>query len=300
MLRFAIAALMATATAAFAAQSCGGHGGPETLLVSTDWLAAHLRDPKLVVLAVGERADYDRAHIPGAAFLRYQDLSSRISPLTLELPPMNELADTFGALGAGNDSRIVVYVGGGGRIIQATRVFLTLDAMGLGAQTSLLDGGMAAWQSEGRPVSAEVAAVKRGTIAPCPQSDVIADSAYVAANLRRGGVAIVDARAPEYYTGQSSSTGKRAGHIPGAANLPFSTFVDAQGKLLSAARLREMFQSAGIRPGDRVVSYCHIGLQATMVYFTARYLGYDARLYDGSWEDWSAHTDLPAETAAHK
>jgi thiosulfate/3-mercaptopyruvate sulfurtransferase len=300
MLRFVIAALIATATAAFAAQSCGGHGGPETLLVSTDWLAAHLRDPKLVVVAVGERADFDRAHIPGAAFLRYQDLSSRISPLTLELPPMNELADTFSALGAGNDSRIVVYVGGGGRVIQATRVFLTLDAMGLGAQTSLLDGGMAAWQSEGRAVSAEAPAVKRGTIAPCPQSDVIADSAYVAANLRHGGVAIVDARAPEYYTGQSASTGKRAGHIPGAANLPFSTFVDAQGKLLSAARLREMFQGAGIHPGDRVVSYCHIGLQATMVYFTARYLGYDARLYDGSWEDWSAHTELPAEIAAHK
>jgi thiosulfate/3-mercaptopyruvate sulfurtransferase len=60
-----------------------------------------------------------------------------------------------------------------------------------------------------------------------------------------------------------------------------------------------MFRGAGIQPGDRVVSYCHIGLQATMAYFTARYLGYDARLYDGSWEDWSAHTELPAETAAH-
>ncbi len=300
MLRLAIAALAGTATAAFAAQSCGGHGGPETLLVSTDWLAAHLRDPKLVVVAVGDRADYDRAHIPGAAFLRNQDLSSRLSSLTLELPPMNELADTFGALGVSNDSRIVVYVGGGGRVIQATRVFLTLDAMGLGAQTSLLDGGMASWQSEGRTISTETPAVKRGTIAPCPQSDVIVDSAYVASNLRHRGVDIVDARAPEFYTGQSTSTGRRPGHIPGAANLPFSTFVDAQGKLLPTATLREMFRGAGIQPGDRVVSYCHIGLQATMVYFTARYLGYDARLYDGSWEDWSAHTELPAETAVQK
>jgi thiosulfate/3-mercaptopyruvate sulfurtransferase len=298
MFRFVLAAFIGTATAAIAAPSCGGHGGPATLLVSTGWLAAHLRDPKLVVVAVGDRAEYDRAHIPGAAFLRYQDLSSRVSALTLELPPMNELAETFGALGVSSDSRIVVYVGGGGRTIQATRALLTLDAMGLGAQSSLLDGGMAVWQSEGRPVSAEAPTVRRGAISPCPQTDVIVDSAYVASHLSRGdGVAIVDARAPEFYTGQSTSPGKRAGHIPGAANLPFSTFVDPQGKLLPAATLREMFQHAGIRPGDRVVSYCHIGLQATMVYFTARYLGYEARLYDGSWEDWSAHTELPAETA---
>jgi thiosulfate/3-mercaptopyruvate sulfurtransferase len=298
ILRFAIAALLGTA-AAFAAQSCGGHGGPETLLVSTDWLAAHLHDPKLVVLEVGDRVAYDRTHIPGAGFLRYQDLSSRLSPLTLELPPMNELADTFGALGVSNDSRVVIYVGDGGRVIQATRVLLTLDAMGLGAQSSLLDGGLAAWQSQRRAVSTEAPAVKRGTITPCPQTDIIVDSAYVSSNLRHRGVDIVDARAPEFYSGQSTSTGKRAGHIPGAANLPFSTMVDAQGKLLPPAALREMFQHAGIQPGDRVVSYCHIGLQATMVYFTARYLGYDARLYDGSWEDWSAHTELPAETAAH-
>jgi thiosulfate/3-mercaptopyruvate sulfurtransferase len=66
--------------------------------------------------------------------------------------------------------------------------------------------------------------------------------------------------------------------------------------LYSPALLRDMFARTGIKPGDRVVSYCHIGMQATMVYFAARYLGYDARLYDGSWEDWSAHQELPAAT----
>ena len=300
MLRTVLAVLAGTAVTACAAQSCGGHGGPETLVVSTDWLAAHLRDPKLAILAVGDRPAYDRAHIPGAAFLRSQDLSSRLSPLTLELPPIAELVDTFSALGVGSDSRIVVYAGGGGRLIQATRVYLTLDSMGLGAQTSILDGGFDAWQSEGRPTSAESPAVKRGSLTPCAQSDVIVDSAYVSSNLRHRGVDIVDARASEFYTGQSTANGKRTGHIPGAANLPFTTFVDDHGKLLPAATLRQMFHGAGIQPGDRVVSYCHIGLQATMVYFTARYLGYDARLYDGSWEDWSAHSELPAETAARK
>jgi thiosulfate/3-mercaptopyruvate sulfurtransferase len=270
------------------------------MVVSTDWLAAHLREPKLVVLAVGDKAAYDHVHIPGAVFLTYQNLSSRLSPLTLELPPMNELAETFGALGVGNDSRIVVYTGTGARPIQATRTYLTLDAMGLGAQTSILDGGLDAWQAARQAVSSETPAIKHAALSPCAQSDVIVDSAYVSSNLRHRGVDIVDARAPEFYSGQNTAPGKRTGHIPGAVNLPFSTFFDAQGKLLPVAALRQMFQTAGIQTGDRVVSYCHIGLQATMVYFTARYLGFDARLYDGSWEDWSAHTEFAAETGAHK
>jgi thiosulfate/3-mercaptopyruvate sulfurtransferase len=297
MLRL-IVIVLASATALCAAQACGARGSGAGLLVSTDWLAAHRRDPKLILLALGDRAEYDRAHIPGAAFLRYQDLSARQIALTLELPPVNEAAETFAALGVSNDSRIVVYVGGGGRVIQASRALLTLDAIGLGTQSSLLDGGLAAWQNEGRPVTSEASAIRRGAITPCPQSDVVVDGAYVAANLHHAGVKIIDARAPEFYTGQNVSNGKRPGHIPGAANLPFTTFVDGQGKLLPAATLRKMFQQAGVQPGDRVVSYCHIGLQATMVYFAARYLGYDARLYDGSWEDWSAHAELPAETAA--
>lgn len=299
MIRFAFAALLGAA-AAIAGPACGGHGDAKTLLVSTEWLAAHANNSKVALIAVGDPADYARSHIPGAAYLRSQDLSSKLSPLTLELPPMIELTETFRALGVGNDSHIVIYAGRNARFIQATRVYLTLDAMGLGAQTSILDGGMAAWESEKRPLSTETPTPKRSALSPCEQSDVITDSTYLAANLRHKGVDIVDARAPEFYSGESTGNGKRAGHIPGAINLPFTTMVDPQGKLYPAETLREMFHRAGIQAGDRVVSYCHIGLQATMVYFTARYLGYDARLYDGSWEDWSAHKDLPAETAARQ
>jgi thiosulfate/3-mercaptopyruvate sulfurtransferase len=123
---------------------------------------------------------------------------------------------------------------------------------------------------------------------------VIADLDYVRANLNHPGVDIIDARNPEYYTGASTATGKRAGHIPGATNLTFSTLLDGNGRFKSPEVLASMLRDAGVKQGDRVVSYCHIGQQATVIYFVARYLGYDARLYDGSWEEWSSHGDLPA------
>ena len=286
----------ALSTAAFA---CGSHGTRESLLVSTAWLADHLHDPNLVLLSVGDTKDYAQAHIPGAVQLDYAAIQTGSTPghLTTELPPIERLVEVFGKLGVSNDSHIVLYFVDDSWASRTTRVFLTLDAMGLGDRTSLLDGGYKVWKSENRPVTAEVRPVTPGKIAPCQQSDVVTDVDYVRANLHRDGVHIVDARDAIYYTGEQHGNGKRPGHIPGATNLTYSTLLDANGKFKSPELLASMFRETGVKPGDRVVSYCHIGQQATVVYFVARYLGYDARLYDGSWEDWSAHTELPVESS---
>jgi thiosulfate/3-mercaptopyruvate sulfurtransferase len=298
MVRVLFAAFFVLAGTAGAAPMCGGHGTRGSMLVSTAWLAGHLQDPNLVILSIGQKAEYVHGHIPGALYLEYADTRLARSPvnLTFELPPVANLVEVFGKLGVTNESHVILCFSQD-MVSQTTRVFLTLDALGLGSQTSILDGGFPVWQSEGRPVSTERRLVVRGKLEPCPQNDVITGVDYVRANLHRSGVAIVDARDLEYYTGAKHADGKRAGHIPGARGLTYSTLLDESGKFRPPDVLAAMFRDAGIQPGDRVVAYCHIGQQATVVYFVARYLGYDARLYDGSWEDWSAHTELPVETS---
>jgi thiosulfate/3-mercaptopyruvate sulfurtransferase len=262
------------------------------MVVTTNWLAAHQGDPNLVVLAVGDKIEYANGHIPGSLFLDYRDMSAQ-GGLTLELPTMPELAETFSKLGVTDDSRIVLYAIGNAST-QTARVYLTLDAMGLGARTSILDGGLPVWQWESRSVTTEVRAVHPGRITPCPQADVIASLDYVRANLRHAGIDIVDARDPQFYKGASVSR-NRAGHIAGATSIPYGSLLDEKGKLKSAEALQQQFRDAGVKTGDQIVAYCHIGQQASLLYFVSRYLGYDVRLFDGSWEEWARHPELPVE-----
>jgi thiosulfate/3-mercaptopyruvate sulfurtransferase len=286
--------------AIYAAPACGGHGDRSSMLVSTGWLAEHLRDPNLAILAIGTEADFAAGHIPGAVALEYRAIQLPISaeqPLNLQLPPAADLEKVFAALGVSNDSRIILYMSKDW-IAQTARVWLTLDAMGLGAQTSVLDGGLPAWQREGRAVSAETRHPAPGKLKACTADDVVVDVESVRSNMGRAGVRVVDARLPQYYSGETPGRNQRPGHIPGATSIPFSSLVDEQGKLKPAAELERQFREAGVKTGERVVSYCHIGQQASLVYFVARYLGFDARLYDGSFEDWSRHAELPVEKAA--
>ena len=296
-----LAAALLAGVAMFLSRGYAASAGKDSnpLVVSTAWLGEHLNDRGLVIISVGPRASYEAGHIPGARFVEMSAISTSAPGSTLEMPPVDKLKTAFEDLGVSNNSRIVIcfladYVS------PSTRVYFTLDYLGLGLQTSLLDGGFEAWRAEGRAVTTGAPQITRGTITPHPRPELIVDAAWVSANLNKPGIAIVDARTPQFYTGASAGRMPRAGHIPSAVNVPFTSLADSANKLKDSTTLRKMLADAGIKRGDQVVSYCHIGQQATVVYFVAKYLGYDARLYDGSFEDWSKRSELPVVGPASK
>lgn len=267
----------------------------DSMIVSTDWLSKHLNDNSLVLLQVGDKSEYDGAHIAGAQFIQTSDISTpRGTGLILELPPVDQLKATFEKLGVTDESRIVIYFSKDW-VTPTSRVYFTLDYLGFGDRTSILDGGLPAWKAEGKPVTAEVTQAKPGHFTPHPNAKLVVDSAWVSSNLSKPGVAILDARAAKFYTGEDAGQMPRAGHIPRAKSIPFSTLVEDSNKFKSADALRSLFSGAGVKQNDSVATYCHIGQQASLLYFVARYLGYDAHLYDGSFQDWSNRNDLPVE-----
>ena len=268
-----------------------------SLLVSGDWLAQHLRDSNLVLLHVGDRAEYDAGHIPGARYITQRDVSISSEDhehgLMLEMPSADSLKAMLEKLGISNGSRVIVYYGNDW-ISPSTRVLFTLANAGLGDRSSLLDGGMQQWIAAGRPVTKEVPALRVGVLSPLHLQNLVVDAAWVQKHLRAKGYAIVDGRSASFYDGVEA-TGPRKGHIPGARSVPFTEVADDKLRIKKVEDLRVIFDKAGVQPTDTVVGYCHIGQQATAMLFAARLLGHPVRLYDGSMQEWSRRSDLPIE-----
>ena len=277
----------------------------DALLVSTAWLAAHQRDPNLVLLHVGDRGEYDKMHIAGARFVALDDVSVSDRSgkgLVLEMPPAEQLRQKLAALGISDDSRIVVYYGSD-RVTPATRVIFTLDYAGLGDRASLLDGGMGAWTRDGHAVTDAATPAKTGELASLHLKPIVVTSDYVRAHIGAPNVSVVDGRATAFYdgvqTGGSRGTPHKTGHVAGAKSVPYSEIADDLNRLKTADQLAALFTKAGIAPSDTIIGYCHIGQQATAMLFAARTLGHPILLYDGSFEDWSLR-NLPVETSPAK
>ncbi|MEO8277509.1 MAG: rhodanese-like domain-containing protein [Thermoanaerobaculia bacterium] len=292
-------------------------GEREKLLVSTSWLAGHIQDPDLVLLHVGDPAEYDQAHLPGAQLISLHDLSQPMAMrrppgetppgpapapdgLVLEMLPAEELRQHLESFGISDTSRVVVYFGNDW-VSPSTRVIFTLDYAGLGEHAVLLDGGQPAWVRDGHAVTAEVPAKRTGKLAPLHLRPSVVDAGFVLAHREAPGYVVIDARDGSFYDGidqgGSPEHPQRAGHIAGARSLPFSSTTSDDLHLLPPAELQKLFDRAGAKKGDVIVGYCHIGQQATAMLFAARTLGYDVRLYDGSFQDWSRHADYPVEVS---
>jgi thiosulfate/3-mercaptopyruvate sulfurtransferase len=277
----------------------------DQLVVPAAWLQQHASDADLVLLHVGNKATYDAGHIPGARYVDYTStLTSSMSAggLTLEMLPADVLHDRLAALGISDNSRVIVYESDD-MWTPSTRVMLTLDYAGL-SNVSWLDGGQKAWVAAGGTLTPDVPQVRPGTLAALTLRPVVVDADFVQAHLHTAGYAIVDSRATAFYDG--SRTGGRGpneqhktGHIAGAVNVPFDSFTQPDVQLKPAADIAAAFSKAGVKPGDTVVTYCHIGQQATATLFAARTLGYRVMLYDGSFEDWSKR-NLPVDNPAAK
>lgn len=265
------------------------------VLVSTEWLAEHLEDPELVVLQVGmSHRGSPEEFIPGSGFLDYHEIAAmEQAGLSTEIPPVEQLVSTLRAAGVSNENHVVVY-GSPGHV--AARVFMTLDYLGHGDRTSVLDGGLEMWKAEGRPTEPEARSASKGNFTADVREDLLVSTEWVLERLDDPAVTLIDARPESEYSGERTPGELKPGHIPGAYNLYWEELLVSEDRpvLRRLAEVQERFTEAGAREDGTVVSYCYIGMRASYTYMISRHLGYDARFYDGSWNEWGARDDTPA------
>lgn len=272
-----------------------GKGSNKTMLVSTNWLAEHIDDPSVRILYVGLKEEYDEKHIPGAYLLPVMDIFDPRAELKHEIAPVEMIEKNLKPLGITDSTQIVLYYNEDWLTV-ATRAYLTLDYFGLGSQIKILDGGLAQWLNENRETSTEIPKTSESNFVLHLNNNALVDVDWVKNNLRNPDVVIIDARPEEFYIGtEKAEHVAKYGHITNAINISFEniTVEDAPYKFKGMEELEELFIESGVRPGSVVVSYCNTGVWATLVYFAAKYLGYEAHFYDGSFEEWTMDDSLP-------
>ncbi len=263
------------------------------LLVSPSDLAALLKDPAVVVIAVGNQVrEFETAHVPGARFVRYADIAPDIDGIQSELPPVEQLRRVLSAAGITDRSKVIVY----GSPIAATRLFFTLDYFGH-PSVRVLNGGLKAWQDNGGPIETGAArvAAAAGPLTPRVNADRAVSADWITARLSSARMTLLDARPDDEFTGSDGGMNGMhvRGHLPDARQLVWNSLLDSSGKFLPDAELRRKYGAIGAAKDTPLVSYCMVGMRASVTYFVARHLGYDARMYDGSIVDWTRRK-LPA------
>ncbi|MFY0311502.1 3-mercaptopyruvate sulfurtransferase [Leisingera sp. D0M16] len=277
---------------------------PKTL-VSTDWLAAHLKDPDLRVLDASwylpqqgrdAKAEYEAAHIPGARFFDIDEISDNRSDLPHMVPPVEKFMSKLRAMGVGDGHQVVVYDGAG--LFSAARVWWLFRLMGQ-TNVAVLDGGFPKWQAEGHPVEDLPPVIRDRHMTVRVQNHMVRDVTQVSAAAKLGDHEIIDARSAERFRGDAPEPreGLRAGHIPGSRNVPFGQVLNADGTMKDAEGIRAAFEAAGVDLNKPAITSCGSGVTAAILSLALERIGKtDHSLYDGSWVEWGAFPTLPVAT----
>jgi thiosulfate/3-mercaptopyruvate sulfurtransferase len=241
------------------------------------------------------RMSYARAHIPGAGFADIPgELSDPASPFPFTVPAAGHFAAAAGRLGIGDGTHVVAYAQQ--EPMWATRLWWLLRYFGHD-DTSVLDGGLAAWTAAGGPVEPGQSGYPPASFTARPRPELLASLADVRAVTGNGSACLVNALSPEAFRGEQRAY-SRPGRIPGSVNVPWNGLVDpGTNRFRPPAELAAALSDGGVRAGQPVIAYCGGGISATVDLFALSLAGRgDARLYDGSLTEWSADPDLPLVT----
>jgi len=275
-------------------------------LVTTDWLAAHLDDPKVRVVDATfklpgvlplPKDDYLATHIPGAVFFDVDVVSDHSNPLPHMFPAAEQFGRDVGALGIGNGDTVVLYDSGGW--VAAPRAWWMFLCYGH-RDVRIVNGGLKKWRAEGRPLeSGEVKAKPAGFKASYDARRVRSIQQMIA-NVESRAEQVIDARAGERFEGRGVEPrpGLRSGHIPGARSLPYNNLFDATtGAMKPLDELRKVFAGAGVDMARPIMTSCGSGVSAAVLTLALYRLGVEnSALYDGSWAEWGQPDGPPVAT----
>jgi len=277
------------------------NGYAKPVLVTTDWVAEHLDDDDVVVAEVDENTDlYEEGHIRGAVKLHWKD--DLQDPIERDVIEKDAFERLLGSRGIGNDTTVVVY--GDKNNWFAAYAYWYLKIYGHG-DVRILDGGRQRWIDEGRELTTDEPVLSATAYTAQDRDENIrARRDAVLANLGKDGIALVDVRSPQEYSGElmappgyEQEGASRTGHIPTAQSIPWAQAVKDDGTFKSADDLKALYEGKGITPDKAVTAYCRIGERSAHTWFVLReLLGYqDVRNYDGSWTEWGNLVDVPIE-----